>query len=172
MGKGKPVKWIWHIFPVYIYEYSTVNFTIMCICNTGILARIRCIPSLFTYNKIDSTVRHNYKELILKSLFLFLCCHFRESISWCKTVGERSVFLAVGNDSCLKTSLRTMFEYFLRGNSWWKWNFTAARKSMIKIKSHITTTTRIEISIEQKDFKIPANGSYVFSIQYCWIVIL
>lgn len=84
-------------------------------------------------------------------------------VLWCRTVGE-------GLSSWLLKMIHTWelrweqcFEYFLRDffserkQSWWKWNFTAASKSVIKIKSHMTTT-RIEISMQQRDFKVPANG--------------
>lgn len=62
-------------------------------------------------------------------------CHFRDSTMMQNREG-RSVFLAVENDSDLRTLLRKKcFEYFLRDffperkQSSWKWNFTAARKS-------------------------------------------
>jgi hypothetical protein len=63
---------------------------------------------------------------LLCSLKKSLLSFFQISISCPKAVilrkvyydakqwGERSIFLAVENDSCLRTLLRTLFEYFLR----------------------------------------------------------
>ena len=48
----KTVEWIWHNFPVYIYEYTTVNLNIMYIHKCGILIRIRDSPCLYKYIKI------------------------------------------------------------------------------------------------------------------------
>lgn len=56
------------------------------------------------------------EEWVYSAFFFFVNvsknCHFRESILWCKTVGGRSIFLALENDSYLRTLLRTMFWIF------------------------------------------------------------
>lgn len=61
-------------------------------------------------------------------------CHFRES-TMMQNREVRSIFLAVENDSDLRSLLKKNVLYFLRDffperkQSSWKWNFTAARKS-------------------------------------------
>lgn len=40
MGNRKNGKWIWSNFPIYIYEYITVNFTFMYIHNALILKTV------------------------------------------------------------------------------------------------------------------------------------